>query len=84
MSEEILKTGIKKEKGCLYFCKESSDGFVTVNKSKAGRPTGWRKDKSKDTSIKAPESNGMNEHAALSDDELKAIVQKVEEETAIA
>lgn len=82
MSEEILKTGIKKEKGCLYFCKESSDGFVTVNKSKAGRPTGWRKDKSK-VSIKATEATGMNGHAALSDDELKAIVKKVEEDVVI-
>ena len=43
MSEEVLKTNIVKEPGMLYFCKSSEDGFITVNKSKAGRPAGWSK-----------------------------------------
>jgi len=76
MSEEILKTDILKEKGMLYFCKESEDGYVTVNKSKAGRPIGWRKNQ---PSIKVPEVNGMNGHTPLTDEELKDIARKVEE-----
>jgi hypothetical protein len=38
MAEPILTTNIQKEQGCLYFCTVNAEGFIVVNKAKAGRP----------------------------------------------
>lgn len=37
MSEVILKTSIKREKGFLYFCGTDDKGNLTIGKSKMGR-----------------------------------------------
>jgi len=37
MSEEVLVTNIQKEKGMLYFVRPNAEGFLVINKSKAGR-----------------------------------------------
>ena len=37
-SEEVLVTTIAKEPGVLYYTKINEQGFVTIRKTKAGRP----------------------------------------------
>jgi hypothetical protein len=46
MAELIAKTNIVREKGYLYFCGTSKDGFLTVNKAVMARG-GKKKSKKK-------------------------------------
>ena len=52
MAKLLLKTEILREKGFLYFCGTSKDGFLTVNSapmSRGGRKKGSGKKKAKTT-----------------------------------
>lgn len=53
MAKLLLKTTIKREKGLLYFCSTSKDGFVTLNSAemhRGGRKKGSTKKKASKTS----------------------------------
>lgn len=53
MSEVIKVTDIKKEAGYMYFVTSNEEGFLVINKTKAGRPKKIKEDIAKDLGVPA-------------------------------